>query len=171
MPVLTTSNFEDPIKKIEALSCPQHFFHDQGHITPKLTDGQGQDFMAVLATCKFDNDPIKNEDAIVSTTFSPLQVYGKIFRHSRASNSEANMSILPHIELVRDFMPVLVRSKMKVLSCPQHFPHYKSMGAFGCHVNQSSDPICPKTLCSLSPTLFHIKFDQDWPICPRDIHV
>ena len=26
-------------------------------------------------------------------------------------------------------------------------------------------PICPKTLCSLSPTpvMLHIKFDQDWP--------
>ena len=31
-----------------------------------------QDFMAVLVTCKFDDDPIKNEGAIVSTTFAPL---------------------------------------------------------------------------------------------------
>ena len=31
------------------------------------------------------------------------------------------------------------------------FPHYKSMGAFCCHGNQSFDPICPKNLCSLSP--------------------
>ena len=40
------------------------------------------------------------------------------------------------------------------------------MGAFCCHGNQSFDPICPKTLCSLSPTpvMLHIKFDQDWPI-------
>ena len=42
------------------------------------------------------------------------------------------------------------------------FPHYKSMGAFCCHGNQSLDPICPKTLCSLSPTqvMLHIKFDK-----------
>ena len=33
-----------------------------------------------------------------------------------------------------------------------HFPNYKSMGAFCCHGNQSFDPICPLTLCSLSPT-------------------
>ena len=33
-----------------------------------------------------------------------------------------------------------------------HFPHYKSMGAFCCHGNQSFDPIWRKTLCSLSPT-------------------
>ena len=34
-----------------------------------------------------------------------------------------------------------------------HFPHYKSMGAFCCHGNQSFDPICPKTLSSLFPYL------------------
>ena len=53
------------------------------------------------------------------------------------------------------------------------FPHYKSMGAFCCHGNKSFDPICPKTLCSLSPTpmMLHIKFDQDWPTCFRDIQV
>ena len=54
-----------------------------------------------------------------------------------------------------------------------HFPHYKSMGAFCCHGNQSFDPICPKTLDSLSPTqvMLHIKFDQDWPPGFRDIQV
>ena len=53
------------------------------------------------------------------------------------------------------------------------FPHYKSMGAFCCHGNQSFDPIFPKTLCSLSPTpvMLHIKFDQDWPTGFRDIQV
>ena len=37
----------------------------------------------------------------------------------------------------------------------------------------SFDPICPKTLCNLSPTLMmlHIKFDQDWPTGLRDIQV
>ena len=54
-----------------------------------------------------------------------------------------------------------------------HFPHYKSMGAFCCHGNQSFDPICPKTLCSLSPApvMLHIKFDQDWSTGFRDIQV
>ena len=52
-------------------------------------------------------------------------------------------------------------------------PHYKSMGAFCCHGSQSFDPICPKTLCSLSPTpvMLHLKFDQDWPTGFRDIQV
>ena len=31
-----------------------------------------RDFMAVLVTCKFDEDPIKSEVAIVWTTLSPL---------------------------------------------------------------------------------------------------
>ena len=53
------------------------------------------------------------------------------------------------------------------------FPHYKSIGAFFCHGNQSFDPICSKTLCRLSPTplILHIKFDQDWPTGFRDIQV
>ena len=53
------------------------------------------------------------------------------------------------------------------------FSHYKSTGAFYCHGNQSFDPICPKTLCSLSPTpmMLHIKFDQDGPTGFRDFQV
>ena len=45
----------------------------------------------------------------------------------------------------------------------QHFPHFKSMGDFVCHGNQSFYPICPKTLCCLSPTqmMLQIKFEQD----------
>ena len=55
----------------------------------------------------------------------------------------------------------------------QHFPNYKSMGAFFCHGNQSFDLICPKTLCSLSliPMMLHIKYDQDWLTGFRDIQV
>ena len=47
------------------------------------------------------------------------------------------------------------------------------MEAFCCQENQSFDPICPKTLCSLSPTpvMLHIKFDQDWPTGFRDIQI
>ena len=54
-----------------------------------------------------------------------------------------------------------------------HFPHYKSMGAFCCHGHQSFDPICLKTLCSLSPPLvmLHIKSDLDWSTGLRDIQV
>ena len=66
-----------------------------------------------------------------------------------------------------------IGSKTTQKSWRHHFPHYKSMGAFCCHGYQSFDPICPKTLCSLSltPVMLHIKFDQDWPTGFRDIKV
>ena len=58
--------------------------------------------------------------------------------------------------------------KMKALECSQHFPHYNSMGAICCHVNQSSDPIWPKTP---TPVMLQIKFGYDWPTCCGDIQV
>ena len=64
------------------------------------------------------------------------------------------------------------QSKMKTLSI-RHFSRYKSLGAFGCHWNQSFDPICPKTLCSLSPTplMLHVKFIKIGQMASRDIQV
>ena len=58
-----------------------------------------------------------------------------------------------------------IRSKIKALECSQHFPHYNPMGAIRCQGHQSSDPIWPKTYCSLSPTpmMVQIKFRYDWP--------
>ena len=52
-----------------------------------------------------------------------------------------------------------IRSKTTEKRWRHHFPLYKS--------------ICPKTLCSLSPTpmMLHIKFDHDWPTGFRDIQV
>ena len=47
-----------------------------------------KDFMPVLVTSKFDEDLDKNECAILETRFFPLLVYGKLFRLSRAPNSE-----------------------------------------------------------------------------------
>ena len=53
------------------------------------------------------------------------------------------------------------------------FLHYNPMGAFCCHGNQSSDPIWPKTIYSLSPNpmMLQIKFGCDIPVGFRDIHV
>ena len=64
-----------------------------------------------------------------------------------------------------------IGSKITEKKWRPHFPHYKSMGAFCCHGNQTFDPICPKTLCSLSlnSMMLHIKFDQDWQTGFRDI--
>ena len=85
-------------------------------------------FVPILVTCKYDEDPIKNEGAIVFSTLSPLYVNGKNLRRSRASNSKANSPIWPKIKIVRDFMPFLINCKleedpikMKALLCSQHF--------------------------------------------------
>ena len=66
-----------------------------------------------------------------------------------------------------------IRSKTTEKRWRHRFSHYKSMGAFCCHGNQSFDLICLKTLCSLSPTpvMLHIKFDLGWPAGFRDIQV
>ena len=66
-----------------------------------------------------------------------------------------------------------IRSKTTEKRWRHHFSHYKSMGAFCCHGNQSFDLICLKTLCSLSPTpvMLHIKFDLGWPAGFRNIQV
>ena len=112
-----------------------------------------------------------------------IRTYGKFFRPSRAANSIVSGPIWPKFEFVRDFMHVLVTSlpasikrigsKTTKKRWRHRFPHFTSMGAFCCYENQHFDPICPKTLCNLSPTLMmlHIKFDQHWPTGLRDIQV
>ena len=102
-------------------------------IRPKIKPIQA--FTPVLVTSNFDDDSIKNERASMETAVS----------HYKSASIKR------------------IRSKMTEKKWRHRFPHYKSMGAFCCHGNQSFDPICPKTLCSLSPTpvMLHIKFDQD----------
>ena len=118
-----------------------------GLIQPKIELNRA--FMPVLVTSNFDDDSIKNKLASMETAFSILC-----------------MSSLP-ASIKR------IRSKATEKRWRHQFPHYKSMGAFCCHGHQSFDPICLKTLCSLSPlpVMLHIKFDQDWSTCLRDIQV
>ena len=110
----------------------------------------------------------------------PIISLCEFYRRSRAANCVVSGPIWLKFELVLDFMHVLVTCKYKEDGSKatekrwrHHFPPYKSMGAFCCHGHQSFDPICLKTLCSLSPTpvMLHIKFDQDWPTGLRDIQV
>ena len=88
--------------------------------------------MDVLITCKYEEDPIKNEGTRVLTTlyinFSDAQgqitlvlvvVSGRNFNSSKLSC----MALLP--ARMR-----FIKSKMKELECSQHFSHYKSMGIF-----------------------------------------
>ena len=135
--------------------------------------------MPVLVTSNFDDDSIKNERASMETPFSHYKSMGDILdiqwqltplsvvRSGQNSNSSKILCM--------SSLPASIRM-MGSKGTPEkrwrhHFPHCKSMGAFCCHGHQSFDPICPKTLCSLSPTsvMLHIKFDQDWPTGLRDI--
>ena len=86
--------------------------------------------MDVLVTCKYEEDPIKNEGARVFTTlysdFSDAQgqitlelvvVSGRNLKSFKLSC----MSLLPaRMRMI----------KMKELECSQDFSHYKSMGIF-----------------------------------------
>ena len=54
------------------ISCMSYLPARMGMIESKLV----RDIMDVLITCKYEEDPIKNEGARVFTTFSPLYPYG-----------------------------------------------------------------------------------------------
>ena len=66
-----------------------------------------------------------------------------------------------------------IRSKTTEKRWRHSFSHYKSMWAICCHGNKSFDQIYPKTVCTLflTPTMLHIKFDQDWPTGFKDIQL
>ena len=126
-------------------------------------------FMPVLVTSSFDDDLIKNEWASMQTPFSHyksmgnfLDIQGQLTPKSLVrSDRNSNLSEI----LCMSSLPASIKrtgSKTTKKRWRHHFHHYKSTGAFCCHGNHSFDPICPKTLCSLSPTplMLHIKFDQ-----------
>ena len=102
--------------------------------------------------------PHQNEGAIVPTKSSPLLVYGnkigsqgqvtpkRIVRSRAKSNSSEILCLTWLLACLK-----MIRSKLKAPSCPQHFSHYKSTGAFGCHGNQIFDQISPKNLTQSFP--------------------
>ena len=88
--------------------------------------------MDVLVTCKYEEDPIKNEGATVVTTLyiNFLDAQGQItlvlvsvFGRNLNSSKLLCMSSLPARMRMID-------SKMKELECSQDFSHYKFMGIF-----------------------------------------
>ena len=88
--------------------------------------------MDVLVTCKYEEDPIKNEGARVDTTlysnFSDAQgqitlVLVSVPGRNLNSSKLSCMSLLPARMRMID-------SKMKELECSQYFSHYKFMGFF-----------------------------------------
>ena len=124
--------------KMKELECSQDFSHYKS--MGIFTDAQGQltpqslvrDVMDVLVTCKYEEDPIKNEDTRVDTTicsnFSDAQgqitlVLVSISGGNLNSSKLSRMSSLPARMRMID-------SKMKELEWSQDFSHYKSMGIF-----------------------------------------
>ena len=78
--LVTCKNVEDPIKNEGARVFTLYidFSDAQWQITPESVVGSGRNlnsfqlFTHVLVTCKNEDDSIKNEGAIVVTTFFPL---------------------------------------------------------------------------------------------------
>ena len=93
--------------------------------------------MDVLVTCKYEEDPIKNEGATVVTilysNFSDAQ--GQITlvlvsvsgRNLNSSKFSCTSSLLARMRMID--------SKMKAQKWTQDFPHYNPMGAIRCHGN------------------------------------
>ena len=88
--------------------------------------------MDVLVTCKYEEDPIKNEGTRVDTTlysnFSDAQWQITLVLVS-VSGRNLNSSKLSCKSLLPARMR-MIESKMKELECSQDFSHYKSMGIF-----------------------------------------
>ena len=88
--------------------------------------------MNVLVTCKYEEDPIKNEGARVDTTlysnFSDAQGQATLVLVS-VSGRNLNSSKLSCMSSLPARMR-MIDSKMKELECSQDFSHYKSYGDF-----------------------------------------
>ena len=88
--------------------------------------------MVVLLTCKNKEDPIKNEETRVFTTFyiDFSDAQGQItLELVVVSSRKWNSSKLSCMSLLPTRMK-MIHTKMKELEWSQHFSHYKSMGIF-----------------------------------------
>ena len=143
------------------LECSQQFFRRaRAHnwswwwYLPKFEVIQA--FMHVLVTCKNEVDPIKNEGARMFTRFfhyTSMGIFPDAQGHLTPQSLVRSGQISNSSEIWMSLLPASIKkiqSKMKELECSQDFSHYNHMGAIGCHRNQSSNPIWPKTFCSLS---------------------
>ena len=88
--------------------------------------------MDVLVTCKYEEDPIKNEGARVDTTlysnFSDAQGQITLMSVSVSGRNLNSFKLLCMSSLPARMR--MIESKMKELECSQDFSHYKSMGIF-----------------------------------------
>ena len=122
-----------------------------------------------LVTCKYEEDPIKNEGARVDTTlysnFSDAQgqitlVLVSVSGRNLNSSKLSCMSSLPARMRMID-------SKMKELECSQDFSHYKSMGIFPGAQGQANSavlgPIWPnfELVRDVMDVLVTCKYEED----------
>ena len=135
-----------------------NFSDTQGQITLKLDVGSGQNLNSSKLSCmsslpaRMRMIDSKMKELECSQDFSHYKSMGifpdaqgqltpqSLVRPSRISNSSEMLWMFSLPASMKK-----IRSKMKALECSQHFPHYKPMGAIGCHGHQSSDQIWPKT--------------------------
>ena len=190
MPVLVTSNFDDDSIKMNELALRHHFpiislweiFRRLRAANSVVWSGPKSNTSKLLCLSWLPATLMMIRSKMNELAWKqlfPIISLWEIFRCSRAANSVVSGPIWPKFELVWDVIHVLVTCKYKKDRIKNkkrwrhRFPHYKSMGAFCCHGNQTFNPMCFQTLCSLSltPVMLRIKFDQDWPTGFRDIQV
>ena len=154
--LVTCKNDEDPTKNRGArvfTTLYVNFSDAQGQIILELVSGRNLNSsklscMTLLPTRMRMIDS-KMKELECSQYFSHYKSMGifpdahgqltpqSLVRSGRISNSSEIFSLPASMKKIR--------SKMKALECPQHFPHYNSMAAIRCHGHQSSDPIWSKT--------------------------
>ena len=180
MDVLVTCKYEEDQIKNEGATVVttlySHFSDTQGQITLVLVSVSGRNLNSSKLSCMsslparmrmIDSKMKELECSQDFSHYKPMGIFPdaqgqltpqSLVRSGRISNSSEML-----------WMFSLPASMKKI----QHFPHYNPMGAIRCHGHQSSDPIWPKTLYSLSPTpmMVQIKFRYDWPTGCGDIQV
>ena len=88
--------------------------------------------MNVVVTCKYEEDPIKNEGARVFTTLysnfsdAQVQITLELVVVSGRNLNSFKLSCMSSLPARRR----MIESKMKELECSQEFSLYKSMGSF-----------------------------------------
>ena len=128
--------------KMKALECSQDFSHYGDFSRRSRADNSAvlgpiwpnfelvRDVMDVLVTCKYEEDPFKNEGARVITTlysnFSDAQGQITLVLVSGQNLNSSKLSCMSSLPARMR----MIDSKMKELECSQDFSHHKSMGIF-----------------------------------------
>ena len=138
--LVTCRNKEDPIKMKE-LECSQDFSHNKPMgIFPVDSAVHGRiwsnfdlvrNLMAVLVTCKNEEDSIKNEGARVATRYVEFSdAQGQITQKSVVGSGRNSNSFKFLWMCLLSVRMKEIQSKMNSLEWHQHFSYYNSKGIF-----------------------------------------